>query len=96
MKPDVGLEVLTMIMAIYFIIDGITEIVFSFSLMPIGGGLYLLISGVMGVALGILIFTKWLESSYCVLGIYLGIKLMLDGLMLSLTGNAVHKSAKAL
>jgi uncharacterized membrane protein HdeD (DUF308 family) len=96
MNPDMGLEALTLIMAIYFIIDGITGIVFSFSLMPIGGGMYLLISGVIGVVLGILIFTKWPESSNYALGIYLGIKLMLDGLMLALTGNAVRKSGKNL
>ena len=96
MNPDMGLEALTMIMAIYFIIDGITGIVFSFSLMPIGGGLYLLISGVIGVALGILIFTNWPESSIYVMGIYIGVKLIIDGLMLALTGSAVHKTTKAL
>lgn len=96
MNPDMGMEALTLIMAIYFIIDGITGIVFSFSLMPIGGGMYLLISGIVGVVLGILIFTKWPESSNYALGIYLGIKLTLDGLMLALTGHAVRKSGKTL
>jgi len=40
MNPDMGLEALTLIMAIYFIVDGITGLVYSFSLMPIGGGIY--------------------------------------------------------
>ena len=96
MNPDMGLEALTLVMAVYFIIDGITGIVYSFSLMPIGGGLYLLISGVVGVVLGVLIFTKWPESSNYALGIYLGVKLIVDGLMLALTGHAVRKSAKML
>jgi len=58
--------------------------------------LYLLISGVIGVVLGVLIFTKWPESSNYALGIYLGVKLIVDGLMLALTGHAVRKSAKML
>ena len=95
-NPDAGLNVLTMIMAIYFIVDGITGIVYSFSLMPIGGGLYLLISGVIGLILGVLIFYKWPESSNYALGIYLGIKLILDGSMLSMTGYTIRKSAKSI
>ena len=92
MNPDMGMEALTIIMAIYFIIDGITEIIYSFSLMPIGGGMYLLISGIVGVVLGILIFSKWPESSNYALGIYLGVKFIIDGLMLAITGYAVRKT----
>jgi uncharacterized membrane protein HdeD (DUF308 family) len=93
-NPDSGLNIITMIMAIYFIVDGITEIGYSFSLMPMGGGLFLLISGVIGLILGVLIFYKWPESSNYALGIYLGIKLMVDGSMLSMTAYAIRKSAK--
>lgn len=93
MNPDMGLEALTMVIAIYFIIDGITAVIFSFSLMPIGGGLYVLISGVIGATLGIMILSHWPESSNYVLGIYVGVKLIIDGLMLSLTGSAIRKVA---
>ena len=92
-NPDTGLVVLTMVMAVYFIVDGITEIVYFFSLMLIGGGAYMLLSGMAGLILGGLIFFHWPESSNYALGIYLGIKLMIDGLMLSLTAYAIRKSA---
>jgi uncharacterized membrane protein HdeD (DUF308 family) len=96
MNPYMGLEALTIVMAVYFIIDGVTAAIYSFSLGPVGGGLYLLLSGIIGVVLGIVIFTKWPESSNYVLGIYLGIKLIFDGLALVLTGGAVRKSEKVL
>jgi uncharacterized membrane protein HdeD (DUF308 family) len=96
MNPDMGLEALTMVIAVYFIIDGVTAVIYSFSLKPVGGGLYLLLSGIIGVALGILIFANWPESSIYVMGIYIGVKLIIDGLMLALTGSAVHKTTKAL
>ncbi len=92
-NPDTGLELLTMVMAIYFIVDGFTEIAYSFSLMPVGGGAYMLLSGIAGLILGILIFSHWPESSNYALGIYLGIKLMIDGAMLSLTAYTVRKAA---
>ncbi len=95
-NPDTGLSVLTMIMAVYFIVDGITEIGYSFSLMPIGGGLYMLISGIVGLLLGGLIFFKWPESGNYILGIYLGIKLIIDGLMLSLSAYTVQKTAESI
>jgi len=94
MNPDIGLEVLTIAIAVYFIIDGFTQIIYSFSLVPIGGGLFLLISGIIGILLGILIFSKWPESSNYVLGFYIGIKLVIDGLMLAATGSAIRKFSK--
>jgi len=95
-NPDMGLTVLTMFMAVYFIVDGITEIVYSFSLMPIGGGAFMLISGIIGLVLGILIFSQWPESGNYALGIYLGIKLIIDGAMLSMTAYTIRKTARNL
>jgi len=92
LNPDISLSLLTMIMAVYFIIDGITEIAYSTSLIPIGGGLYFLFSGIIGIIIGGLIITKWPESSNYALGIYLGIKFITDGLMLSLTGITIKKN----
>jgi len=91
-NPEISLNFLTILMAVYFIIDGMTEIAYSSSLLPIGGGLYLLISGIIGIILGVLIFIKWPESSNYALGIFLGIKLIVDGLMLTLTGTTIKKT----
>lgn len=96
LNPEMSLEFLTLLMAVYFIIDGITEISYSISLTPVGGGLYLLLSGVIGIVLGGLIFIKWPESSNYALGIYLGIKLVVDGLMLFITGITIKKTAQIL
>lgn len=95
-NPSNGLAALTLVMAIYFIVDGITEIAYSFSLMPVGGGAYMLLSGIAGLIIGGLIFFHWPESSNYALGIYLGIKLIIDGAMLSLTAYTVRKTSKDL
>ena len=62
--------------------------------MPIGGGFFLLISGIITLLLGIMIYSRWPESSTYIIGIYLGIKLALDGLTLFLSGKAIKKTAE--
>ena len=53
-NPDSGLEALALAMALYFIIDGITNAFYSFSLMPIGGGFYLLFCGIMTFSMNLI------------------------------------------
>ena len=89
--PEMGLETLTLVIAIYFIVDGLTSIAYSFSLMPIGGGMFLLLSGIISGALGILVLVKWPESSNYFIGIYVGVKLFIDGMLLALTGYTIRK-----
>ena len=91
-NPDPGMEILTFILAAYFIADGVLAIFYSFSLRPIGGGWYLLFSGIISIALGVLIFANWPQSGNVVLGIYIGIKLVLEGLTQVLTGTAIRKA----
>lgn len=84
--PDIGLDALTLLLGGYFLIDGINQIAYYRSLHRFGGGPYLLIDGVISILLAILIFVKWPESSNYALGIYIGIKLALDGISILLTG----------
>jgi uncharacterized membrane protein HdeD (DUF308 family) len=95
-NPEMGLEALTMVLAIFFIIDGLTEIGYSLTLIPIGGGAWFLFSGIISVILGVLIFSKWPESSNYALGLYVGIKLLFDGLSFALTGWALGKASKSI
>lgn len=91
MNPDMGLKGLTMVFAVYFLVDGLTTLVYSFNLMPIGGGMYMLLDAIVSLVIGGFILYNWPETGQYALGTYLGIKLILDGLMLTLTGQAVKK-----
>lgn len=91
-KPQAGLETVTLVLAFFLIIDGITSIIYSFLLMPIGGGIYLLINGLIGILIGFLIWSKWPEASNCIICICLGVKIVFEGLALILTGRSIGKS----
>lgn len=81
---NAGLATLTLVLAIYFLIDGISSIVYSISLFPIGGGSFMLLNGILSVLIALLIWTHWPESSHYAFGIYVGIKLLIDGTVLLL------------
>ena len=81
-NPDMGMTTLTIVLAVMFIIDGISELLFSFFLKPVGGGSMMLIDGILGIILGILIFVKWPASGELAIGLLVGIKLVIDGIAL--------------
>jgi uncharacterized membrane protein HdeD (DUF308 family) len=76
-----GMTTLTIVLGVMFIIDGISQVTFSFFLKPVGGGMMLL-NGIIGILLGILIFAKWPASGEWAIGLLVGIKLVIDGVAL--------------
>ena len=93
-NADMGLEALTLLMAIYFIIDGIAELFYAYSLRKIGRGRFLFIGGIASLILGILVYAKWPESSRYAIGLLLGVKFLLDGFSLTTMGYFLRKSLK--
>ena len=78
-NPDAGVRVMSLWLAVYFLVDGILGVIYSFQLRPIGGGGWVLLDGLMGVVLAWMIWSQWPFSGDAALGILIGIKLILDG-----------------
>lgn len=78
-NPLAGVISLTYLLAILFVVSGIFKLVASFG-MPTGNWKWLvLLSGVLSVGLGILIFANFAEAALTTLGLLLGIQLISDG-----------------
>ena len=90
--PDMGLNILTIFLAVYFIIDGISSLTYSFTMKPISGGAYLIAEGIISIILGILIWAHWPEESKFVLSIYVGIKLLFSGMAIMMTGKLMKNN----
>ncbi|NPA35508.1 MAG: hypothetical protein GXO47_01545 [Chlorobi bacterium] len=90
-NPDIGLNILTVFMAVYFIADGISSVSYSFTMIPVSGGSYLLAEGIISIILGILIWAHWPASGKFALSVYVGIKLLFNGLALVMTGKLLKK-----
>jgi uncharacterized membrane protein HdeD (DUF308 family) len=91
-EPLVGLASLTMVVAIYFVLDGITSIIGAFSWKPLKGWGWMLFGGVAAIALAWMILSDWPVSGAWAIPLLVGIRLIFRGwslIMLGATGDAV-------
>ncbi len=81
-QPSAGLQVLTLVVIIYLIADGISEIIFALRVPPATGGTLILLSGALTLLLGVLLWFGWPWSGEKAIGLLIGLKLLLDGAVL--------------
>ncbi len=78
-NPLFGLASLTLLLAIYFLVEGITVIMLGFKLKPAKGWGWTLFSGMVTLLLGGLIWSQWPISGVWAVGTLLGIHLIFGG-----------------
>ncbi len=88
-NPLMSSAILTIMLSIYFFVDGLSEFFAAFSIQE-GKG-WLLFDAVVTVLLGIMLFTGFPLAGTVAIGVFLGIKLIFVGVtMLSLRSMAKH------
>ena len=75
-----GLVALTMVVALSFVASGIVKLFFGWAIRSMGMGIWVILSGVFSVAIGIMLLGNILGSAPGVLGVLLGIELLSDGI----------------
>jgi uncharacterized membrane protein HdeD (DUF308 family) len=93
-NPLFGSAVLTIMLALYFILDGISEVVAGIKLRPGPGWGWMLFAGIVSILLGMMIWGQFPLSGAWAIGILLGIKLFFVGLIMVTGGSVVHSLAK--
>ena len=78
-RPVITAEVLTLVMALFFLVGGLFQIVGSAVLQFSGWGWHL-IDGLITIVLGALILAQWPASGLWVIGLFIGIDLVFYGL----------------
>jgi uncharacterized membrane protein HdeD (DUF308 family) len=94
-NPLVTTGLITILIAIFLIVDGIFEIADGTGAKPAEGWGWLVFGGIASIILGIMIFTHFPLSGAWALGLFLGIKLFLVGLIMLKGGSALRRVAKA-
>jgi uncharacterized membrane protein HdeD (DUF308 family) len=79
-RPVLGLAVMTLILAIYFIVEGLTEIIYAFQVRPEIGWGWALFGGLISLVLGIMIWRAYPEPTTWLIGLLVGIHLLFQGL----------------
>ena len=95
-NPLLASGVLTIVLAIYLIVDGAAEIGTAFGLPPGSGRGWLLFGGAVSILLGIIIWRQFPLSGVWAIGVLLGIKLFFGGMIMVATGSTVRAAAGAL
>jgi uncharacterized membrane protein HdeD (DUF308 family) len=86
---------LTLLIAVFLTIGGFMRIFLAFQLRRLGSWFWLLLSGIIEVLLGLLIWTGWPGTSAWVIGLFIGIRMLFQGssmLALGLTLRGVRGS----
>jgi uncharacterized membrane protein HdeD (DUF308 family) len=96
-NPVGGALALTIVLAVFLIVEGIFKIMMAMRVRDHRGWGWLLASGVLSIILGVLIWAEWPASGLWVIGLLVGIQLLFTGwslVMLSLAARA-HRQATA-
>lgn len=86
-----ALTFLTLLLAIFFVVEGLWKIFASFSYRPAAGWVAFLFSGVLTLFLGALIWMQWPVSGLWAVGVLVGVDLMMTGISLLALASTVRQ-----
>jgi len=92
-RPMVGLLTLTLLLAIYFFVDGISEIIAAFKIKPDPGWGWVLFNGVIALLLGIMIWRQWPMSGAWAIGVLVGVHILITGWTMIVLGTGARRIA---
>lgn len=87
-----GLLVLTLLLAIYFIVTGVYRIGFALTMHGAGSG-WPLLGGIITLLLGILVWAHWPMAALWIIGLFIGINLLITGLSQIMLALALRRTA---
>jgi uncharacterized membrane protein HdeD (DUF308 family) len=91
------LATITLLLAIWFFIDGIWSLVSGFKWRPFEGWGWMVFSGVVSVILGVMIYQQFPVSATWLVGVLVGIRLVFAGwtmVAMGLVGEAIADDAE--
>jgi len=95
-RPLVGLMTMTLLIAFYFLVDGICEIIAAFKIKPDQGWGWVLFNGIIAVVLGLMIWRQWPVSGAWAIGVLVGIHILLTGWSMVILGTGARRVAGAI
>lgn len=79
LNPIIGVLTLTILLATYFLIEGIIKIMVAMSMRPLQPWGWLLFSGILAIFLAAIIWSGWPGTALWVLGLIVGINMIFFG-----------------
>ena len=93
-QPLAGLASITLLLAAYFVVTGISELIGAFQIRPADGWGAMLFNGIVTLLLGIMIWKQFPLSGAWAVGVLFGVKLVLGGWAMIIIGRGVRAVAE--
>jgi len=93
--PLTGIVSLTIMLAVFFLIDGIAKIALSLGARNLQGWAWILFSGLLSLGMSAIIFAGLPGTAIWVLGLLVGINILFFGISLLTISNKIPKQTKA-
>jgi uncharacterized membrane protein HdeD (DUF308 family) len=96
MHPLLGVASFTLLLAWFFVAEGVIDLVVYFGNRSMRGAGWILFNGIVTLILGVLVWKQWPNSSAWVLGTLVGISMIFTGnarLMISLAARRLDRGA---
>jgi uncharacterized membrane protein HdeD (DUF308 family) len=90
-RPLLSLEILTWMLAVYFIATGVLKLALAFELKPTRGWGWTLFNGVISVFLGAIVMRQWPFSGLWLVGTMVGIDMIFGGFSLMRLSSAARE-----
>lgn len=82
-SPDSGLLIMTVLLIVYFMVEGIAKVIFALTIRPFPNWGWVLGSGLVGILLALILWANMPLTSDWVLGLMLGVLLICEGAALT-------------
>jgi uncharacterized membrane protein HdeD (DUF308 family) len=87
-----GLRVITLVFAVYLIVEGVFGIFGAFKIREQSGWIFVLLNGIVTLVLGVMVYAHWPTASVWILGFFFGISLLVHGLALLMLSLSAPKT----
>ena len=91
LHPILGVAAFTLALAIFFVLEGATDLVAYFQNRSQAGSGWILFDGIVTLILGLMVWRQWPSSSLWVIGTLVGISMIFTGTTRLMLGLAVKK-----
>ncbi len=93
-KPMPGIAAVGLLLAIYFLFDSFGNMALAFTMKPAKGWWLWLLNGIFSLLLAVIFLVGWPFSSLYLVGLFVGISLFIDGIVLITLGSYLKKGGE--
>lgn len=91
-NPAGGVLTLTLLMIVFFMVEGITKVIHALTIRPLPNWGWVLVSGIIGILLSIFLWARLPVTAIWLLGVFVGVTLIAEGVATSAMAWRVRRS----